>query len=86
MNHGDVQHYFPLKPVYVSESTVEVTRGPEKSVAQRLIHDANIQWEREYGHKLTDAIPRLCPQANLTRKKTKVEKEERVKKHKESIR
>lgn len=51
VNHGDIQQYFPLKPVYVPESTVEVIGGQEKAAAQRLIHDANIEWE-EYGHKL----------------------------------
>ena len=57
----------------MSQRVVEVIGGPEKAAAQRLIHDANIEWE-EYGHKLTDAIPKLCPQVDLTKKKTKAEK------------
>lgn len=74
MNHGNIQQYFPLKPAYIPESIVEVIGDHEKLAAQRLVRDANIQWEKEYEHKLTDVIPRSCPQANLTKKKMKVEK------------
>ena len=47
-----LQTSFPLEPVYIPDSSIVVTKGPEKLVARKLLKDMNRQWEREFGHTL----------------------------------
>ena len=49
---GPLQQSFPLKPVYVPESTITITitRGPEKFTARKVLKVVNREWVREYGH------------------------------------
>ena len=82
---ANIQLSFPLKPHFTPQTTtVQVISGSEKQAAKRLIRDANEEWAKRYGHSLTEAIPRLCPETALSRKKTKQElkKESRERKRK----
>ena len=76
IHYGDMQNQFPLKPTYNPDSSVEVTGGSEIMAARRVLRDANREWEKEYGHTLTDVLPKLCPEANLTTKKSKQEQKQ----------
>ena len=64
---------FPLKPYFILENTVQLTGETEKIAAQRLIRDAKSRWQDEFGHSFTEVIPQLCPDAQLKKKKTKLE-------------
>ena len=71
------QQLFPVKPVFVPEQcTVKLPENPrdsEKTNAQHILKDANRVWEETYGHSLTEIVPKLCPEANLQVKRSKVE-------------
>ena len=66
-----LQESFPLKPLYIPENSITITRGPEKLAARKVLRDVNKEWEREFGHPLTQTLPKLCPEASLTHKKNK---------------
>ena len=77
-----LQKSFPIKPPYIPECSIKLTPGPEKLTARKVLKDVNREWEREFGHTLTEHLPRLCPEANLTHKKSKHEQRRQSRKRK----
>ena len=71
-----LQKSFPLKPNHIPENTITITKGPEKLIARKVLKDVNRQWEREFG------LPKLCPEANLTHKKSKQQQKRESRKRK----
>ena len=45
----------------------------ERQNAKCILSDANQVWESAYGHKLSDVLPKLCPESHLTPKRSKAE-------------
>lgn len=67
---------FPVKPTFIPESPA-VSISPshtEKENAKRVLTDSNRIWEHNYGRKFSEALPKLCPDANLTKKVSKQER------------
>jgi len=66
-----------VKPKFVTEEcTANLPDKPsvsKRSNAQRVLKDANAVWEQKYGHTFTSMVPKLCPEANLEVKKSKLE-------------
>ena len=73
----NTQQLFPVKPMIVTdECTVNLPDKPRvsrRSNARRVLKDANAVWEQKYGHIFTSMVPKLCPEANLKVKKSKLE-------------
>ena len=76
-SYYNTQQLFPVKPKFVTEEcTVNLPDKPsvsKRSNAQRVLKDANAVWEQKYGHTFTSMVPKLCPEANLEVKKSKLE-------------
>lgn len=75
-DHYEIQKTYPAKPVYKPESHTDLhinPHGSERINAKRVLKEANSQWAEKYGHSLTEVLPKMCPEAKLIPKKTKVE-------------
>ena len=75
-NHYNTQALFPLKPTFIPENpAVSVSSThTERENAKRILTESNRLWELNYGHKFSDALPKLCPDSNLTKKVSKQER------------
>ena len=75
-NHYSTQVLFPVKPTFIPDSPA-ISISPshtEKENAKRVLTESNRIWEHNYGRKFSEALPKLCPDANLTKKVSKQER------------
>ena len=75
-NHYSTQVLFPVKPTFIPESpAVSISSThTERENAKRILTESNRVWEHNYGCKFSDALPKLCPDSNLTKKVSKQER------------
>lgn len=75
-NHYSTQGLFPVKPTFIPKSSVVQISSThtERENADRILTESNRLWEQNYGHKFSDALPKLCPDSNLTQKVSKQER------------
>ena len=91
-NHTQLQKAFPGKPVFYSEQSISLSlpvtpshSKTEKLEVRRVLGDLNRQWENRYGHSYSSVVTKLAPEANLTKKKTKLELKQQNRKTKRKI-
>ena len=76
-SYAECQKSFPAKPFFSPERTVKMPQNPafsEKENATRILKAANNIWEEKYGHSLSAALPKLCPEYQLVPKKSKLQR------------
>ncbi len=86
----DLQEAFPARPTYVVTASPLVSlpeqqtssRRVERQLGRRVLGELDQLWHDRFDHSLTSALPAMVPQANLTHKKTKIERkrEDRIRK------
>jgi len=85
-NHSEIQATYPSMPLFKPQPTaVSIHSGTEKTNAKQVLKEVNSQWENMYGHTFTDALPKLCPEAQLRPKKSKEELKKRNRKQQRKI-
>ena len=75
-NHYSTQVLFPVKPTFIPDSPA-ISISPshtEKENVKRVLTESNRIWEHNYGRKFSEALPKHCPDANLTKKVSKQER------------
>ena len=60
-------------------------RGVEKHEVRKVLEDLNKQWEDRYGHSYSSVLAKLDPEANLIKKKTKLEQKQHNRNNKRKI-
>ena len=79
-----LQETFPAKPTFVP-STPAITlpeqpstsKTAERDLAQKVLAEIDRQWEDRYAHSFTDALPTNIPEANLVKKRSRVERKKK---------
>ena len=80
INHIQLQEAFPGKPVFYSKTSISLslpeTPKAEKLEVRKVLGDLNKQWDDCHGHSYSSVLAKLAPEANLTKKKTKLEQKQ----------
>ena len=77
-NHYSTQLLYPVKPTFIPECSVVTldSTNTERENAKRILSESNRLWEQTYGHNFSDALPKLCPDTNLTQKVSKQQRKQ----------
>ncbi len=72
-----LQKAFPGKPMHTPPTpmiTLPDKPAQEKELGRKVLEELNTKWEEKFEHPITTVLPKIMPEANLTRKEPKSHK------------
>ena len=59
-----------------------LSKAKEKEIGRKVLQELNSVWEDRFKHPITNVIPKIMPEANLTKKESKSHKRTQNRKQK----
>ena len=83
LQHESLQKAFPGKPMYtppppmITFPKTPNTKQQEKDLGRKVLQELNSIWEDQFDRPITNAIPKIFPESNLTTKESRLKKKQK---------